>query len=389
MISSTGGVSFFFWKKPIITLYVFIIITGDSRHVVGSTSHHHHHPDKHHQPSAHAEDDLTNEHRSGSESESLLNGWIGYSKDNDRGNNMGYNAHFIDGLLPKKLVNLENQRIGHKVSRETNEIYRLFHDIEKHNVKEPEQRLIGELSRLIASKWGLNGNLGYKVPYPHIPEGLTHRYRKIVVNLNAPGSPGETIEEPHVPILSHHHRIENLHSVEDNSFHHLHNYHHHMPIYHNHHLSHKRDNLHPSNDGVGAGANTETGAKRQLHQLRHKQDTVHPLSPNEATVVNTKTGAKRNLQKLHRPEYGQLNRSFLGKLASKSTTPSSWQRAIPESAFPRKADYMEFMRSLEDDWNTLGRQRTLIKHTNRRKMKKERVPRGNNKGIYHDIMILS
>ena len=270
---------------------------------------------------------------------------------------MGYNAHFIDSLLPKKLVNLEDKRIGHKVSRETNEIYRLFHDIEKHNVKEPEQRLIGELSRLIASKWGLNGNLGYKIPYPHIPKGLTHKYRKIVVNLNEPGSPGETIEEPHIPISNHLQshigggKNQHVNDGLKDSFHH---HQHHMPIYHNHHLSNKRDSLHHSYANVvnKNDSDTETAAKRQLKQLRHENRTV---------ASKTKTGAKRNLQKPRHSKNNQLHRSLLAK-----TTPI-WQRVIPESAFPHKADYLHFIKSLKDDWNRLGSQLMLMRHARRRR----------------------
>lgn len=94
-------------------------------------------------------------------------------------------------------MDLENQRIGLKVNKENNEIFNLFNDIKGHNVREPEQRFIGEVSRLVASKWGLNGNLGYKVPYPHIPPDK-NPYRKIVVNLNEPGRPGGVVKEhPH------------------------------------------------------------------------------------------------------------------------------------------------------------------------------------------------
>ena len=321
--------------------------TGNSRHFVGTASG---------ENQGHATNSNINDHRSGSESESLLNGWIGYNKDNDKDKNV-YNAHFIESLLPKKLVSLENQRIGHKVNRETNEIYRLFHDMEKHNVKEPEQRLIGELSRLIASKWGLNGNLGYKVAYPHLPKGLTHKYRKIVVNLNEPGYPGETIEEPHVPISNHHHneREEGKNHAADNQQR-DHSQHHYVPVYHNHHLSHKRDGFHnPYNE--------EKGTKRNFLQKQQKRKPAYiPIkTPSSSQFeLNSKAGSKRNLQLQDHP----------GPLFSDVTT--SWQRAIPESAFPHRMDYVNFMRSLKDDWNTLENQST-VGNTHRRQMRRNNV----------------
>lgn len=119
-----------------------------------------------------------------------MQGWNGWAKDHLQ----KYNAHFIDSLIPKQLIDLENQRIGLKVNKENNEIFHLFNDIKGHKVKEPEQRFIGEVSRLVASKWGLNGDLGYKVPYPHIPPD-ENPYRKIVVNLNELGHPGGAVKE--------------------------------------------------------------------------------------------------------------------------------------------------------------------------------------------------
>uniref|UniRef100_A0A7M5WTI6 Uncharacterized protein n=1 Tax=Clytia hemisphaerica TaxID=252671 RepID=A0A7M5WTI6_9CNID len=244
-----------------------------------------------------------NSHRGGSESESLLNGWVGYTKDNP---NPTYDARFIDSLIPKKLVNLENARIGHKVDRETKEIYNLFHDIKKHNVREPEQRLIGELSRLISSKWGLNGNLGYEVPYPHIPKGLTHKYRKIVVNLNTEGYPGGAVEEPPSP--------QKL-QLHDNHLHHHH-------IHHHHHIDDEDD---------------ETGSRR----------TNLPSDAHSET--NTKTFVNKSGDTTVVP-----GNSFLDDMAS-------WEMPITKESFASQKEFENFATALKEDYDHIKNTASTVK----------------------------
>lgn len=106
--------------------------------------------------------------------------WSGYSKDHPK----IMNQEFVESLIPNKIKHLETLRVTHKVNKETRELQKLFNNIVDHQERGPEERFIGEASRLIASKWGLNGDLGYKVQYPPAMQHGKNEFHKVVVNLN-------------------------------------------------------------------------------------------------------------------------------------------------------------------------------------------------------------
>ena len=106
--------------------------------------------------------------------------WSGYSKDHLK----LMNPDFIDSLIPNKIKHLEALRLTHKVNKETKELHKLFKNIAAHQESGPEERFIGEASHLVASKWGLNGNLGYKIQFPPNMRHGKNEYHKLVVNLN-------------------------------------------------------------------------------------------------------------------------------------------------------------------------------------------------------------
>lgn len=235
-----------------------------------------------------------------------MQGWNGWAKDHLQ----NYNAQFIDSLLPKRLIDLEDKRIGHKVNKENNEIFRLFNDIKGHNVREPEQRFIGEVSRLVASKWGLNGNLGYKVPYPHIPPDK-HPYRKIVVNLNERGHAGLSSSQ-------HTRRYETgeRRMALPNRF----------PLISKQ-AVHRLNQFSPSfSSAIRNGMFTTVGRKNKLFQTKSLKRTT--LSP-------TMSGDKLQQQ-------------------------SYWSAVITPSLFPSKTMYKTFVNDVKNDFNMI---KNLKNHT--------------------------
>lgn len=185
-------------------------------------------------------------------------------------------------------------------------------------------------------------------------------HRKIVVNLNEPGYPGETIEEPHIPLARHHAKSEHSQS-------HLQHGNGGAPIYHNHRLSHKR-----SGESIvsAAVAHEETGAKRDLKLHRnHNNIETHDLRNIDDTTVSSKrvnssykeSGAVNTRENHQQTESLKLHKDDVAK-------PNSWEIPILKNAFQRKSEYLNFMRKLQNDWNTLGR-RNVIRQTRRRRSK--------------------
>ena len=99
------------------------------------------------------------------------------------------NSDYLSRLIPEKVRKIEQQRFAEKVTKETTELSHLFDDIKLHDDKQPEEKFVGEVTHLVGTKWGLEGNMGYKVHYPHIRRNKDKEYRKLIVNLNEPGVP--------------------------------------------------------------------------------------------------------------------------------------------------------------------------------------------------------
>ncbi|XP_047124434.1 uncharacterized protein LOC101235879 isoform X1 [Hydra vulgaris] len=105
-------------------------------------------------------------------------------------------SDYLSRLYPERIRKIEQQRFAEKVTKETKELSHLFDDIKLHDDKQPEEKFVGEVTHLVGTKWGLEGNMGYKVHYPHIRRNKNKEYRKLIVNLNEPGVP---MDAPYSP----------------------------------------------------------------------------------------------------------------------------------------------------------------------------------------------
>ena len=113
-----------------------------------------------------------------------------YHHDDEEQN---FDPEYLEKIMPKHIKKTEHERVVNKLNKENNELKNLFNDITENQERQPEERFVGEAAHLVATKWGLNGNMGYKVHYPRV-QHTNNDFHKIIINLNDEGIPEEQYE---------------------------------------------------------------------------------------------------------------------------------------------------------------------------------------------------
>ena len=110
-----------------------------------------------------------------------------YHHDDEEQN---FDPEYLEKIMPKHIKKTEHERVVNKLNKENRELKNLFNDITENQERQPEERFVGEAAHLVATKWGLNGNMGYKVHYPRV-QHTNNDFHKIIINLNDEGIPEE------------------------------------------------------------------------------------------------------------------------------------------------------------------------------------------------------
>ena len=110
-----------------------------------------------------------------------------YHHDDEEQN---FDPEYLENIMPKHIKKTEHERVVKKLNKEHKELKNLFNDITENQERQPEERFVGEAAHLVATKWGLNGNMGYKVHYPRV-QHTNNDFHKIIINLNDEGIPEE------------------------------------------------------------------------------------------------------------------------------------------------------------------------------------------------------